>query len=73
VSLVVNPMQTALITIALPLPVRVAEIHSTIESALSRYGEPLRWAITTLDPLTRIAQIEAVVTSASASHSPAPL
>ncbi len=55
-------MKTALVTIELALPVRVGEIPRAIEGALREWGEPLRWAITAIDPVTRLGQVEAVVT-----------
>jgi hypothetical protein len=39
----------------------VQALDTTIEAALQQWGEPLRWAITTVDPQTNIAQIEAIV------------
>ncbi len=39
------------------------KLNQTIESALQQWGEPLRWAITSIDPITHIAQIEAIVIS----------
>ncbi len=38
-----------------------ADLNLAIESALQQWGEPLRWAITAVDPQTNIAQIEAIV------------
>ncbi len=38
-----------------------AEIDIAIEATLQQWGEPLRWAITTVDRETNIAQIEAIV------------
>ncbi|WP_373541879.1 hypothetical protein [Chamaesiphon sp.] len=37
------------------------ELDKAIEVALQQWGEPLRWAITTVDRETNIAQIEAIV------------
>jgi hypothetical protein len=37
------------------------ELATEIESKLQEWGEPLRWAITAVDPETNIAQIEAIV------------
>jgi hypothetical protein len=39
---------------------RVA-VDQVIETALLQWGEPLRWAITVVDPFTNIARIEAIV------------
>jgi hypothetical protein len=37
------------------------EINTAIETTLQKWGEPLRWAITTVDCQTNIAKIEAIV------------
>ena len=37
------------------------ELDTAIEATLQQWGEPLRWAITTVDLQTNIAQIEAIV------------
>lgn len=56
-------MNTTLITIELPLPEPIANLPELVEQTLRQWGEPLRWAITTIDPQTQIANIEAVVTT----------
>ncbi len=58
-------MQTAFITIALPLPKNPADIESCIEAALQTHGTPLRWSITHLETTKtqRIAHLEAIVTT----------
>jgi hypothetical protein len=38
-----------------------ANLNQVIETKLQQWGEPLRWAITSIDPVTNIAQIEAIV------------
>jgi hypothetical protein len=38
-----------------------ANLNEVIETKLQQWGEPLRWAITSIDPTTNIAQIEAIV------------
>ena len=58
-----NMMNTTLITIELALPKRIADLPELVEQTLRQWGEPLRWAITTIDPQTRIANIEAIVTT----------
>lgn len=55
-------MKTAFITLALPIPSTIAELHAAIETALNHHGEPLRWAITRIENDT--AHIEAIVTTA---------
>jgi hypothetical protein len=42
----------------------LGKLNETIEITLHQWGEPLRWAITSIDPETKIAQIEAIVISA---------
>jgi hypothetical protein len=38
-----------------------ADLTRSIEAKLQTWGEPLRWAITTVNPQTNIAKIEAIV------------
>ncbi len=58
-------MQTAFITIELPLPKNPADIHAQIEAHLKTHGTPLRWSITRIETTDteRIGQIEAIVTT----------
>ncbi len=37
-----------------------ANLNQFIESNIANWGEPLRWAITTIDPVTNIARVEAI-------------
>jgi hypothetical protein len=37
------------------------DLAGSIELNLQQWGEPLRWAITAVDPATNIAKIEAIV------------
>jgi hypothetical protein len=37
------------------------DLAQSIEANLQKWGEPLRWAITTVDPNTNIAQIEVII------------
>jgi hypothetical protein len=39
----------------------LGELDRVIETTLQKWGEPLRWAITTVDRGTNIARIEAIV------------
>jgi hypothetical protein len=39
----------------------LGELDRIIESTLQQWGEPLRWAITTVDIETNIARVEAIV------------
>ncbi len=41
-----------------------ANLNQVIETKLQQWGEPLRWAITSIDPVTNIAQIEAILIGA---------
>lgn len=44
---------------------RADALRSHIETQLTHHGDPLRWAITTLDPASQTAQVEAIVTRIS--------
>ncbi|MEL6856142.1 MAG: hypothetical protein AAFP07_09885 [Cyanobacteria bacterium J06606_4] len=57
-----TPLQSALPSPAL---MRSSELRSHIETELTAYGAPLRWAITHVDKDTQTAYVEAVVTSIS--------
>jgi hypothetical protein len=39
----------------------LGDLNRSIESNLEKWGEPLRWAITTIDPVTKMARVEAIV------------
>jgi hypothetical protein len=39
----------------------LTDLNLAIETALQQWGEPLRWAITEVNPQTNIARIEAIV------------
>jgi hypothetical protein len=41
-----------------------SNLNQVIETKLQQWGEPLRWAIVSIDPATNIAQIEAIVIGA---------
>ncbi len=49
------------IEIEIDLSNALSELNLVIETALQQWGEPLRWAITSIDPLTNVAQVEAIV------------
>lgn len=55
-------MKTSLVTIQVPLQTSTAALRDAIETALSQHGQPLRWAITTIDDGSQRAHVEAVVT-----------
>lgn len=43
-------MNTAFITLEVSVPENPADLPEAIETALQQYGDPLRWAITTIVP-----------------------
>ena len=51
-----------LIELEISLLPSVTEMEAAIATLLQQHGEPLRWAITRVDAVRQIAQIEAVVT-----------
>jgi len=70
-------LQTQLITLEVPLTtspdelraalpssdvLRPDELRSHIEAQLRTQGDPLRWAITSIDPNRQLAHVEAVIT-----------
>lgn len=50
------------ITTEIDLQETPAQLHSQIEVELQKQGEPLRWAITSIDIERQQATVEAVVT-----------
>ncbi len=54
------PLITKFVLITIKLQVNGITLRNHIETQLRSYGEPLRWAITSVDQTT--AQVEAVVT-----------
>lgn len=57
-------MKTQLITLEVPIVV-ASKMRSHIETQLSAYGDPLRWAIVSIDVASQTAHVEAVVTHSS--------
>ncbi len=55
-------METRLISIDFLLPLDVGEIPEAIERELRTWGVPLRWAVTAIDRVSRVARVEAIVT-----------
>ncbi len=53
------------VTIEIERPASPQALHRAVEQALERQGEPLRWAITKVNPATNRLWIEAVVTISS--------
>ena len=58
-------MTTHFITAEIDLSEDPLTLKNTIETELKKKGEPLRWAITQVDPKTKKGQVEAIVTSES--------
>jgi hypothetical protein len=56
-------MQIHFITLEVELQPSTQRLHELVLAELRRQGEPLRWAITAIDPERQKAQIEAVVTT----------
>lgn len=63
-------MQTKLITLDVSLlkqdsdaVMRSDELRSHIETQLTQYGSPLRWAVTAVNQSRQTAHVEAVVTT----------
>lgn len=55
-------MTTHFITAEIDLQETPAELHQAIEAELQKQGEPLRWAVTSVDVEQQKALVEAVVT-----------
>lgn len=49
------------IEIELDITATLGELDRVVEANLQNWGEPLRWAITSIDPVTNIAKIEAII------------
>ncbi len=60
-------LTTHWLTLDLPLPALPADLLPLIKRELQRQGEPLRWAITQVNPTTKLMTIEAVVLVESGS------
>ncbi|MDZ8105876.1 MAG: hypothetical protein RM338_09695 [Nostoc sp. DedQUE12a] len=56
-------MTTHFITAEIDLQETPAELLKTIETELKKQGEPLRWAVTSVDVTQQKAKVEAVVTT----------
>lgn len=55
-------MNTHFISIEVDLQSSPIEMQSAIEAELRKHGEPLRWAVTSVNANQQKAQIEAIVT-----------
>lgn len=60
-------MTTHFITAEVDLQETPTELEKAIEAELQKQGEPLRWAITSVDEPQQKATVEAVVTLDAAS------
>ncbi|MCY7273117.1 MAG: hypothetical protein LH702_05065 [Phormidesmis sp. CAN_BIN44] len=54
-------MNTHFVTTQVDLQATPAEMQLAIESTLRTHGEPLRWAVTSVNTENQKAQIEAIV------------
>ncbi len=55
-------MITQFVTTEVALPATASELPQAIAAALKAWGEPLRWAITSVDRDRNRAVVEAIVT-----------
>lgn len=55
-------MITYFLTADIPLEKSPLQLQQAIEEELQKWGEPLRWAITSVDGEAQTAQVEAIVT-----------
>jgi hypothetical protein len=60
-----NQMTTHFITAEIEIQATPTEVQTAIEAELKKQGEPLRWAITSVDEEKQKATVEAVVTIGS--------
>ncbi|QYX32852.1 hypothetical protein [Sphaerospermopsis torques-reginae] len=58
-------MTTHFITAEIDLQETPTELQKVIEAELKKQGEPLRWAVTSVDTEQEKATVEAVVTTAN--------
>lgn len=59
-------MTTHFITAEIDLQETPTELQKTIKTELEKHGEPLRWAVTSVDVSQQKATVEAVVTTVNA-------
>ena len=64
-------MTTHFITAEIDLQESPTQLHQEIEAQLQQQGEPLRWAITSVDTQQQKAQVEAIVTVEEENSIPA--
>jgi hypothetical protein len=58
-------MTTHFITAEIDLQETPVQLQQAIEAELQKRGEPLRWAVTSVDSDRQTAQVEAIVTTES--------
>lgn len=58
-------MTTHFITAEIDLNDATVDLREAIEAELETRGEPLRWAITAVNPAANTAVVEAVITAAT--------
>ncbi|MBV8884532.1 MAG: hypothetical protein JO235_11130 [Chroococcidiopsidaceae cyanobacterium CP_BM_RX_35] len=58
-------MTTHFITAEIDLQDTPAQMRQVIEAELQKRGEPLRWAVTSVDIGRQLARVEAIVTLAA--------
>ncbi|MBD2303802.1 hypothetical protein H6G80_33560 [Nostoc sp. FACHB-87] len=58
-------MTTHFITAEIDIQETPTELQKTIEAELKKQGEPLRWAITSVDEAQQKVAVEAVVTTSA--------
>lgn len=66
-SLEITKMTTHFITAEIDLQDTSVKLQQAIDAELQKRGEPLRWAITSVDTERQKAQVEAIVTIAEAA------
>lgn len=63
ISLSIHSMTTHFITAEIDLQESPIKLQAAITAELEKRGEPLRWAIASVDTEKQTAQIEAIVTT----------
>lgn len=66
-NLEIAKMTTHFITAEIDLQETPVQLQQAIDAELQKRGEPLRWAITSVDTERQTAQVEAIVTLADAT------
>ena len=66
-------MTTHFITAEIDWQADPAEMARAIEGELQKRGEPLRWAVTEVNPNQQTLRVEAIVTVECSENAPTPL